>query len=180
MPTCPHCNHVGQRRKRSCCPRCGVYLYTYRMGRGGNKYTIWVEDSPSCTELVDHLRDQIRISRGASAFEFEARIPEMGMAKTLLDKCDGKMELAKMVIDQYFNPGGRSKGIWVQPQSMSQVIWSKPKDGGASGCFNLALAYAKGDYAREREKWLNQEKSYLKSYQDLSQKSGILRVKIST
>jgi hypothetical protein len=97
-------------------------------------------DDPSCAALVDALRDNIRRLKGVPDFEFANRLPELGIAKTLLDKCNGDMQLALLVIEMFFT----RREVWLKPMSMAQVLWSTPAaEGGASGCFNIAFALAK-------------------------------------
>lgn len=149
MPECPNCHTWGNRRSKGCCPKCGAYVYPYRHGRGKRAETIWVLDDPNCRTLVDALRDHIRLFKGVPDFEFAERRPELGMAKTLLDKCGGDQQLALLVIEQYFT----RREIWVKPMSMTQILWSTPaKDSAASGCFNIALALAKSAWRFEQSK----------------------------
>ena len=150
MPQCPNCKAWHNRRVAGCCPTCGSHVYLYTQGKGKRATKIWVLDDPSCSQLVDALRDHIRRQQGVPDFEFANRLPELGIAKTLLDKCGGDMQLALLVIEMYFS--GRRE-IWVKPQSMAQVIWSTPvSPGSASGCFNLALALARSIRRAEQAK----------------------------
>jgi hypothetical protein len=113
------------------------------MGRGKNRTVVWVVDEPGVRALLARLEERICTLPGLSEFKFVDPMPELGMAKTLLDKCGGNQELALLVIEQYFKG---SQHIWVKPKSFAQILWNRPSRSGQIGLFSLALAYAKEEY----------------------------------
>lgn len=157
MKTCPHCNRMAKRRKARCCPHCGKRIEIYRP-RGKNKESVWTAETKELGELVDALEELIRIDLGLKDFKFEDRVPQLGMARSLYEKCGFSQSLALEVINAYFEAPHQL--IWYRPRSMAQVIWDSDTRSGAKGCFSEAIAYARSRISREmhRHKRLQQEK----------------------
>lgn len=150
MPTCPNCKQQATRRKKHCCPNCGVWLESYRT-RGKNPETIWVYESVDTNELVSLLESLISMKYQID-FKFESRLPELGMARTLYVKCGLNQTLAKEVIYAYYDPDIPRTTLWCKfPKSLATVLWDNVNDAGRKGCFSIALAIAR-DRTRRKEK----------------------------
>lgn len=144
MPICPNCKTEQKRRRNSKCPNCHVHVECYKP-RGKNSETLWVYETSNTTELVQMLELLISENIG-EPFRFENRLPELGMARTLYEKCGYNQSLAAEVIFIYFDPLVPRSKIWTKyPKSMSTVLWdSVAANGKSKGCFSMALAIARG------------------------------------
>lgn len=129
------------------------------MPRGKNKESVWVAETKNLTELVDALETNIRIHTGIEEFKFEDRLPELGMARTLFEKCGYDQSLAMEVINAYFEAPHTL--IWYKPKSMSMVIWDRPNGSGTKGCFSIAIAFARSKINRAMPKKIKQMEFFL-------------------
>lgn len=148
MPECPACLQTSGRRRKGRCPKCEAMVFTYRLKEGKGKRTVWVTEKPSCKNLVDYLQDKIGEFRGTEDFAFEDYLANLFAASILLRKLKGNIELAYLVIDQFYPPrtgrGNRQHqppGILRRPKSMRGIIWT---NGDQDEQFALALSYARG------------------------------------
>lgn len=146
---CPYCFNEVLRRKNGCCPYCKKQLFVYKP-RGNGKESVWIAESPNLTELVDALEGMIRTQLGLKEFHFQDRKQELGVARTLFEKCDRSQSLALEVIRAYFESNRTM--IWYKPRSMCQVVWDQSNDNGHRGCFSIALALAKSHISREMDR----------------------------
>lgn len=129
MPTCPSCGGDYNRRKRGRCPGCNAKVEIYRTRDGE---THWVTNAPSTKALVARLEQHIK--RTYPYFSFgnfsdKSYMRELAIAKSLLNKCELRQDLAELVIDIYFLGFNL-----VPPKSMAGVIGKQ---------FRLALAIAR-------------------------------------
>lgn len=142
MPVCPHCNEESPRRKKDACPKCGQPVFIVREGRGKNKKTIWIGNGTSASELVYFLEEHIRRRPGMRHFTFgepveKSRHMQIGIAKTLLKRCNYSQELAVAVVDAYCAGDQRL----YPPKSMQGVIGKQCQ---------MALAIAKYNLEEQR------------------------------
>jgi hypothetical protein len=146
IPRCPLCGIEVSRRKRGRCPHCATPIWPYMKGRGKNKQKVWVMEKAGCLPLVKLFRGYFRTLRGLPEFDFVDIKPQLGAAKTLLDRCGGNQSMAELVIAAFFEDDTRrSIGLWQRPQGVTGVVRN---DGG----FNLAFAYAQAETERTRPK----------------------------
>lgn len=135
--TCPECGKYVARRKNERCPGCGTRIHPYRMGRGQNKKTIWVLESHNTKEIIEAVRDYVRLRQGLKDFEFEDMKKQFGAAKLLLDKCGGSQSVALSVVEAFTDPDLRRRmSIWPRVRSVTDIISNH------HSCFSIALHWA--------------------------------------
>ncbi len=129
--TCPICGAKVNRRVRGKrCPHCGAYLYSYRVGRKGSKYTIWVTDEPRMKDLALYVISKIQELPSMSEFDFANWPQQLGSSHVLLDICEGDQALAFTLIDAFYDLEIRHDcGIFgTMPRSVSAIISNYNRD----------------------------------------------------
>jgi len=126
-------------------------VFIVREGRGKNKKTIWVGNNTSASELVYFLEEYIRKRPGMRHFVFgepgsPSRNAQIGVAKTLLERCGYNQELAIAVVDAYCAADHRL----YPPKSMQGVIGKQ---------FRMALAIAKYNVEQKQIKLEAEERA---------------------
>lgn len=147
---CPHCNqHARTRRKNNkgemACPYCKKEIHIVKI-RGKS---VWTANGTDASRLVLRLEDYIRQRPGMKHFSFgeqdyKNRYIQIGVAKSLLQRCGYDQKLALAVIDAYCNGDRRL----MPPRTMQGVIGKQ---------FTMALAIAKWNLEQKETEKASQE-----------------------
>ena len=146
--TCPECGcYVARRQHGTYCPFCSSALFTYRMGRGKNAYTIWVTDEHRVKDIVIQVLEYIQKLPGKEDYQWTSighYKQQLGSASLLLRICEGNQALALEVVDILYDSKRRLKlGVYGhRPLSVSAIISKHASD-------KLALAIVEAKRATE-------------------------------